>query len=364
MCESGAEGLVLLPGSLRPELKERLAIPLVFERQRLPEARCFALAPMDELAADLAAHSAGPLRRADAAWTLQSYAASPDSPSALHAWARRMEEALRASLLALAPALGKHFREHAAALPPARGRVLQLCAVPGGVWLALNAPNELSNVNPGGVPHLAADPQAPSRSYLKIEEALQAIGTAPAPRQRVIDLGAAPGGWSYAFLKRGCRVLAVDNGPMKLKGLEALAGELTHVRANGLSFHPPRGWAPVDWMVSDMLVPPGPTMGLLRRWLQAGWAGRYVVNIKLPQRQPLAVLQPLQEMLAGQQGLSWQLRQLFHDRREVTLMAQAKSASSSASPAPSSSTKKKRAGRGTRRGVSHRGVVHRRGSRS
>ena len=115
-------------------------------------------------------------------------------------------------------------------------------------------------------------------------------------------------------------LVAVDNGPMKLKGVEALGGELTHLRANGLTFRPPPGWTPVDWLVSDMLVPPGPCVGLLRRWLQGGWARRFIVNIKLPQRLPLAALGPVEALLTEQRGLRYHLRQLYHDRREVTAM--------------------------------------------
>ena len=340
-CEFPGEGLVLIRGdSLSQSLaqtEEGLLEPLVFERQRLPRARFFSLGAPKALAASVAGWAAAGLRGAGAGWTIHSYAADPNGPKSLQGWAERMKDQVREALLAQTPALAASYGEEVLAPSPARGhklqrrvlqgralqcRVLQLCAVPGGMWVALSTLGELSNLNVGGVHQMRADPQAPSRSFLKIEEALQMMGLSPAPRERVIDLGAAPGGWSYAFLKRGCSVLSVDNGPLKLKGVENLAGELTHMRANGLTFRPPEGWTPVDWMVSDMLVPPGPSIGLLRRWLKGGWARRYIVNIKLPQRQPLAALGPLREMLEEQPGLVWQMRQLYHDRREVTLMGQ------------------------------------------
>ncbi|HBR14741.1 MAG TPA: rRNA methyltransferase, partial [Candidatus Omnitrophica bacterium] len=58
------------------------------------------------------------------------------------------------------------------------------------------------------------DPQAPSRSYLKIEEAFHIFGCEPGKNDTVIDLGAAPGGWSHSALKRGASVIAIDNGPL------------------------------------------------------------------------------------------------------------------------------------------------------
>ena len=314
------QGLVVLPGALSGLRAEKLARPLVFERQRLPEARFYPHAPVQQLARVVAGAVLPEIAQARPPWSVQVFAANPNAAKSLAGWARRLDGALRASLASPGSAPPGDFREDAHGLPPARGRVLQLCAVPGGVWVSLAAPGALSSPNPGGVHTMPADPLAPSRSYLKIEEALQLLGVAPAPREKVIDLGAAPGGWSYAFLKRGCRVLAVDNGPMKLKGVEALGGELTHLRANGLTFRPPPGWTPVDWLVSDMLVPPGPCVGLLRRWLQGGWARRFIVNIKLPQRMPLTALQPVEALLLEQRGLRYHLRQLYHDRREVTAM--------------------------------------------
>ena len=47
-----------------------------------------------------------------------------------------------------------------------------------------------------GPRRMADDSRAPSRSYLKIEEAYGLIGRQPGPGETVADLGAAPGGWS------------------------------------------------------------------------------------------------------------------------------------------------------------------------
>ena len=302
------EGLVLLHGPMPLEARRLLKTPFIFERQRLPEARYFPLAPLQGLAEEIRAllprlastESGG-------TWAVHAFAANPGAPRFLAGWAGRLERALRGRD---APRSAQEGRDKP---------VLQLCAVPGGVWVGFSPARELSSPHPGGVHSMPADRQAPSRATLKLEEALQLLGVTPRARERVIDLGAAPGGWSYAFLKRGCRVLAVDNGPMKLDTAQ-LAGELTHLRANGMSFKPPSGWTPVDWLVSDMLIAPGQCLGLLRRWLARGQARRFIVNVKLPQRDPLVALRPIEEFLAGQRGLRFQLRQLYHDRREVTAL--------------------------------------------
>jgi len=293
--------------------------PLIFERQRLPGARCIPVpggaAPAEEVAAWLLERL-----RPGTPWSLHVYAAEPNAPRSLASWATRLERRVREALVTRAPGVAAACVAPEALEP--RGMVVQCCAVPKALWVSLARRAELSSFHPGGMHVAAADPRAPSRSYLKVEEALQHVTVPPRPRERVVDLGAAPGGWSYAFLKRGCRVLAVDNGPLKLRGLEELPGELTHRRANGLTFRPPQGWAPADWLLSDMLVTPGQCLGLLRRWLGAGWARRFIVNVKLPQRDPLVALAPIEAFLAAQRGLAWRLRQLYHDRREVTAIGE------------------------------------------
>ena len=46
----------------------------------------------------------------------------------------------------------------------------------------------------GGQRRMADDPLAPSRSYLKVEEAYGVLGREPQPGETICDLGAAPGG--------------------------------------------------------------------------------------------------------------------------------------------------------------------------
>jgi hypothetical protein len=81
-----------------------------------------------------------------------------------------------------------------------------------------------------------------------------------------------------------------------------------------------------------MLIAPGACLGLLRKWVAGGWARRFIVNIKLPQKHPLRALAPLREFLAEIPGLNWRMRQLYHDRREVTLMGELARASLAAPP--------------------------------
>jgi 23S rRNA (cytidine2498-2'-O)-methyltransferase len=73
-----------------------------------------------------------------------------------------------------------------------------------------------------GIPRLKFPSDAPSRSTLKLEEAILTFLSAKEEKQRMnseakaVDLGACPGGWSYQLAKRGMFVYAVDHGKSPL----------------------------------------------------------------------------------------------------------------------------------------------------
>ena len=67
---------------------------------------------------------------------------------------------------------------------------------------------------PGGVPHVPPPPEAPSRAWCKIEEALRWGDLEPRPGELAVELGSSPGGASYALLARGLEVHGVDPGVM------------------------------------------------------------------------------------------------------------------------------------------------------
>src|ERR1019366_9513184 len=95
---------------------------------------------------------------------------------------------------------------------------------------------------------MADDDEAPSRSYLKVEEAYAIVGREPAKGETVCDLGAAPGGGSKTAAERGARVAAVDNGP--LKG-GALGNPLIERRRDDAFGFSPGREAVYDWMFCD-----------------------------------------------------------------------------------------------------------------
>lgn len=177
---------------------------------------------------------------------------------------------------------------------------------------------------PMGIPRLKLPRGAPSRSALKLEEALLVM-VPPAIRERrlrpgmsAVDLGASPGGWSFVLARHGLQVTAVDNGPIDRRIADDLSVE--HRREDGFHFRPAR---PVDWLTCDMAASPVPIATLLARWFAEGLCRAAVFNLKLPMRKRYQVLRDCDRLIRdalGGGGFAYELRfkHLYHDREEVT----------------------------------------------
>ena len=176
---------------------------------------------------------------------------------------------------------------------------------------------------PMGIPRLRMPGGAPSRSTLKLAEAMVTLlgdreSNLLRAGMRVVDLGAAPGGWTWQLAHRGLRVIAVDNGP--LKGTVAENPLVTHLRVDGLSYLPKR---PVDWMVCDIVEQPARIATLAARWIGEGHARHAIFNLKLPMKKRYDEVHRCQAIIRNalakaRVGHTLMLRQLYHDREEVT----------------------------------------------
>jgi len=166
----------------------------------------------------------------------------------------------------------------------------------------------------GGRVRLDRPGDAPSRSGLKLEEAILWSGTGPEKGELVADLGAAPGGWSQVALARGATVIAVDLGAMKI---DAPKKRFAHAEENAFRYAPPEM---LDWVLCDMAYRPLEVAKLLAKWGRRSWARQMIANIKLPMKRKVEMLGHVLKTLedGGWRGL--RARQLYHDRDEVTVV--------------------------------------------
>lgn len=179
---------------------------------------------------------------------------------------------------------------------------------------------------PMGICRLKFPADAPSRSTLKLEEAIVSM-LSPAQRAevlraggRAVDLGACPGGWTYQLVHRDMYVEAVDNGLVD----DALmrTGLVGHAAADGFTYQPEYGR--VDLLVCDMIEQPDRVAKLMGDWLVKGLADHAIFNLKLPMKkryetvtEALTLLK--QRLAEAKIKFSLQARHLYHDRDEITV---------------------------------------------
>ena len=284
---------------------------LIFARQKLRLlADLRGLDPRDRIAPMLAA-----LQGRARFGTLVMEHPDSDAAKPLAGLARSLGNALR-------PALRKAGL--LSAQEDARLPRLHVCFVAGDhALLAASDPAD-SAPWPLGIPRLRMHADAPSRSALKLEEALLVLLDEGERRRllrdgmRAADLGAAPGGWTWVLTRHGLRVQSIDNGPLRQHVLDT--GLVEHLRADGFSWQPAQA---LDWMVCDMVEQPRRVAERMATWLREGWCRHAIFNLKLPMKKRWQETRLCLDLFAAQAGepLAIRAKQLYHDREEITVFA-------------------------------------------
>ncbi len=175
----------------------------------------------------------------------------------------------------------------AARLPPVKAAPLAFPAAaptaPLGGWTLL-APDRLllsaARTSPfanGQARFVEDHARPPSRAYLKLWEACARLRAWPQPGERCLDLGATPGGWSWALATLGAAVTAIDRAALDPR-IAAMPGvTFRQESAFGLD---PATVPPVDWLFSDVIAYPARLLALVRNWIDSGRASRIVCTIK------------------------------------------------------------------------------------
>ena len=202
-------------------------------------------------------------------------------------------------------------------LPPVKARALRFPEpAPGshlGAWTLLAADRMLLSATkrsafPNGECRFEEDRAGPpSRAYLKLWEALTRVGVWPGPGDLCVDLGAAPGGWTWVVARLGAEVMAVDKAPLDVEVL-ALPG-VSAVQESAFGLEP----RPVDWLLCDVIAYPERLLALVLRWIEAG-AGRVVCTVKFQGETDFGA----QDQFAAIPG--GRLVHLFHNKHELTFV--------------------------------------------
>ena len=182
-----------------------------------------------------------------------------------------------------------------------------------------------SSGNTMGIIRLKMPGTAPSRSTLKMEEAIHWFLSATQQKtlikngMTVVDLGAAPGGWTWQFVQRDCLVTAIDNGPMQAALMQT--GMVEHIQTDAFTYTPKKK---IDWLICDMAERPLHVSRLIARWFTNKQCSNAIFNLKLPMKKRLAAVQECLALLEEKLTVAniehtIQAKHLYHDREEITV---------------------------------------------
>ncbi len=205
-----------------------------------------------------------------------------------------------------------------ARLPPVRARPL---AFPEpaptshlGGWtllapgLLLASPTKTSPFPNGEVAFVEDRAGPPSRAYLKLWEACTRLGAWPLPGETCLDLGASPGGWTWALARLGAEVTAVDRARLD-PAIAAMPG--VHWQEGSAFTIEPH---PVDWVFSDVIAYPAPLLAMVQRWVASGQTKRIVCSVKLQGDTDHAATDAFAAIPGGR------LVHLHHNKHELTFL--------------------------------------------
>ncbi len=206
-----------------------------------------------------------------------------------------------------------------AQLPPVRPKPLPfpspLPKAPLGSWTLLDrntllaAPRCSSPFRHGLVEFAENKIEPPNRAYLKLWELFTLLQIRPGPGERCLDLGASPGGWTWAIQQTGASVIAVDKAPLAPNVARLPRVEFRQMSAFAVD---PREIGPIDWLFCDVICYPKRLLQLVERWLAAGTCRRFVCTIKFQGPTDHAAARAF----AAIPGSG--LRHLHHNKHELT----------------------------------------------
>ena len=336
-CQLGAEAALKAEVARDwPELRFAYSRPgfLTFKlspNQRLPEECDLGLVFARATRFSLGKASGATIdERASSAWR----SAGERRPRRLHVWRRDLvgpdfrgkvaEPApsvaeIEAAIRKVAPSgdIAGHGHE-----PTRPGDLVLNCVVvePHEWWIGWHRARSVTSCWPGGLFQVELPPEAVSRAWLKMEEALVWSGLPLAPGDLCAEIGSAPGGASQALLGHGARVIGIDPADMDPRVL-AHPG-FAHWKMRGADVRR-REFRKVRWLFADINVAPTYTLDTVESIVTHADAHvqGLLLTLKLLEWSLAAEVPAYLERIRSWGFGHVAARQLHHNRQEICVAA-------------------------------------------
>ena len=187
-------------------------------------------------------------------------------------------------------------------------------------WVGRHRAQSVASRSSGGMLALELPPDAVSRAWLKMEEALRWSQLPIQRGARVAEIGSAPGGASQALLARGLLVTGVD--PAEMAPAVLNHPHFTHVRRRSTQVRR-REFRKIRWLTADMNVAPNYTLDAVEEIVlhpEVSIRG-LLLTLKLPD---WGLADHVPEYLDRIRSWGYnevRARQLQHNRREICVVA-------------------------------------------
>jgi 23S rRNA (cytidine2498-2'-O)-methyltransferase len=171
---------------------------------------------------------------------------------------------------------------------------------------------------PGEVSSIPEE-EVPSRAYYKLAEAQEAFDLPFDHQERVLELGSAPGGASQFLLEQDTKVLGVDPAEMDARILKN--SNFRHLRRPFESVGPDNFGSDIDWIVSDINLPPTVVFKEVQRFLSFLNPRGLVLTLKMNEDKHLKMLPYIRSELKNHGFTLVEFKYLPSHRREIALIA-------------------------------------------
>ena len=183
-----------------------------------------------------------------------------------------------------------------------------------GAWTLLDqntmlVAKETSSCFPHGIVEFQETKVPPSRAYLKLYEALMYAGKVPQKGDKCLEIGAAPGSWSYVLASldtklKSCDKSSLDQSLDRFPNLEFVKGDAFKLR--------PEVIGPIDWLFSDLICYPDKLFEYISLWLDSGMCKNFICTLKFQEGVSIASIEKFAQIKGSK------VLHLFYNKHELT----------------------------------------------
>lgn len=158
----------------------------------------------------------------------------------------------------------------------------------------------------------------PNRAYLKLWEVFSIEDLKISQDDCALEIGAAPGGWSWVLSQYFKKVYTFDRADLdpKIKKIK----NIYHTKGDAFKINP-SDYKDVTWFFSDLICTADKIVETIQFWLNESRVKNYVVTVKFQGETPFEVIDKLLKIPDSK------IVHLYHNKNEVTfiLLQKAKS---------------------------------------